>query len=306
MLEGVTTAAFSLLSGSSLLKRLAFRYGMRAPEGFARRFVAGETVAEAIAAARALEASGFHVTLDYLGDHATSTAAANDVTREYVAIIGEVERSGIGRNVSVKLTQLGMDVDRATSIDNLRRVLDTAGRAECFVRVDMERPSYIDQTFNTFETLWNIGYRGCGIAVQAALRRSAKDTDRLNAIGASVRLVKGAYSGPREAAFQHKAEIDQAFVRLMQALLERGTDPAIATHDPALIEATVRFAESRGLGKDTYQFEMLYGIRPEGQARLLAQGHRVRIRLPFGKQWFPYVMQRLGEHPANLAAVIHA
>jgi proline dehydrogenase len=304
MLETLPRTAFSLLASSPLLKRLASRYGLRQPDGFARRFIAGETVAEAIGVARALEQSGLAVTLDYLGEQVRSTAAAAAATREYVEVIGELQRAGVARSLSVKLTQLGLDVDRATSVDNLRRILDAAASAEFVVRVDMEQSSYTDQIFDAFETLWSIGYRNHGIAIQAYLRRSAADIARMNALGASVRLVKGAYSEPRDAAFVHKTEVDAAFVTLMKTLLEHGNRPAIATHDPVIIEETVRFVREKSIPHDRYEFEMLYGVRRDLQQDLARQGHVVRVYLPFGQQWFPYFMRRLGERPANVSFVL--
>lgn len=304
MLEQLPKVLFSVLGSSALLGRLATRYGLRDEQSFARRFIAGETMADAIRAAHILETSGLNVTFDLLGEQVTSTAEATAATRAYLSIVDELQRADTGRQLSVKLSQLGIDVDRATAIDNLRRVLDGAGRAGFFVRVDMERSTYTAHTFDAFETVWNIGYRNGGVAIQAYLRRSAADVARMNALGASVRLVKGAYYEPRDVAFQHKAEVDASFVQLTHVLLEHGTAPAIATHDPDMIAETVRFAESRNIAKDRYEFEMLYGVRRDLQASLAAQGHRVRIYIPFGTQWFPYFMRRLGERPANVGFVL--
>lgn len=306
MLDSVPRGVFSVLADSRILQRLASRYGLRRPDSFARRFVAGETVAEAIEAARVIEREGAGAILDYLGEHSASTAEADSATREYLAIIDDVARAGIGRHLSVKLSQLGIEVDRATSIDNLRRILEAGNAAGFFVRVDMEASRHTRQTLDAFETLWSIGYRNAGVAVQAYLRRSAADVERLIALGASVRLVKGAYNEPRDVAFQSKADVDASFVSLMQALLERGHQPAIATHDEAMIEATRRFAELRGIGPDRYAFELLYGIRRDLQSRLVSQGHTVRVYIPFGRQWFPYFMRRLGERPANLGFVLRS
>jgi proline dehydrogenase len=304
MLDALPRTAFSLLAGSAAVKRLASRYGMRRPHSFARRFIAGETVSEAIAAARAVERPGVSVTFDVLGESAASTAAAAEATRAYVSIIGTLEQAGVCRNLSLKLTQLGLTIDRATSIDNLRRILDVANGAGFFVRIDMEGSAYTDQTLETFETVWGIGYRNVGIAVQSALRRSEQDVRHLNALRARVRLVKGAYREPRAVAFQHKAEVDAAFETLMKLLLAEGVSPAIATHDPALIEATKAFATSRGITPDAYEFQMLYGVRRDLQAALAAEGYHMRVYVPFGAEWFPYFMRRLGERPANVAFVV--
>jgi proline dehydrogenase len=292
-----------MLASSHVLSRLASRYGMRRPDSFARRFIAGETTAEAIEVARTIERGGMGITLDYLGEQVMSTAAAASATQAYLEIINEIEQAGIGRNLSVKLTQLGLSVDRATSVDNLRRILDAGGAADFFVRIDMEQSSTTDQIFDAVETLWNIGYHNSGIAVQAYLRRSAADIARLNALGISVRLVKGAYNEPAEVAFPHKADVDAAFVSLMQTLLEQGNRPAIATHDPEMIERTIHFAERQGISKDRWEFEMLYGVRRDLQTSLTAKGYSVRLYVPFGRQWFPYFMRRLGERPANVTFV---
>jgi proline dehydrogenase len=304
MLDALPRSAFALLAGSAAARRLASRYGMRRPTGFARRFIAGETVPEAIAVARSIEREGLLVTLDALGENAVATTAAADATRTYVSIIGELERAGVARNISLKLTQLGLAVDRATSIDNLRRVLDVANTAGFFVRIDMESSAHTDQTLETFEAVWNIGYRNVGVVLQSSLRRSEQDVRRLNELGAGVRLVKGAYREPRAVAFQHKPEVDAAYLSLMKLLLSEGVYPAIATHDPALIDSAKAFARDRGLGPDKFEFQMLYGVRRDLQGALAAEGYRVRVYVPFGKEWFAYFMRRLGERPANVGFVV--
>ncbi len=304
MLDALPRTAFALLAGSAAVKRLASRYGMRRPTSFARRFIAGETLEEAIAVARSLERVGLLVTLDVLGDSAVATTAAADATRTYIEVIGELERAGVARNISLKLTQLGLAVDRATSIDNLRRVLDVANTAGFFVRIDMESSAHTDQTFETFEAAWTFGYRNVGVVVQSSLRRSEQDVRHLNELGAGVRLVKGAYRESRTVAYQQKSEVDAAFLALMKLLLVEGIAPAIATHDPALIDETKRFAMSRGLGPDKFEFQMLYGIRRDLQTALAAEGYRVRTYVPFGTEWFAYFMRRLGERPANVSFVL--
>ena len=306
MLDALPKAAFAVLASSRLLKRLASRYGMRRPNSFARRFIAGETAAEAIAAARQLEHQGLTVTLDLLGEGVASIEDATTATRAYAEVIAEVERAGVGRNLSIKLTQLGLSVDRATCVDNLRRILDVATPGGFFVRIDMENSPYTDATLDVFETVWKIGYRNVGVVVQSYLRRSAADVERLNAMGARVRLVKGAYREPSDVAFQKKTEVDAAFLELMRMLLAKGTYPAIATHDPAMIEATRAFAAERHLPRDKFEFQMLYGIRRDLQASLSADGYPFRVYVPFGREWFPYFMRRLGERPANVGFVLRS
>jgi proline dehydrogenase len=306
MLEALPRATFSLLAGSLTLKRLASRYGMRRASSFARRFIAGEGIADAIEAAHAIERDGLLVTLDLLGESVATSDDAARATRAYIEVIGDVERSGVDRNLSVKLSQLGLDVDRATGIDNLRRLLDAATPGNFFVRVDMESSKYTAHTLDAVETLWGIGYRNVGVAIQSYLRRSKDDVQRLNRLGIRVRLVKGAYREPRDLAFQQKPAVDASFVELMELLLGDGTYPAIATHDPAMIEATKKFAAARAIGQDKFEFQMLYGIRRDLQTSLAREGYRMRVYVPFGREWFPYFMRRLGERPANVGFVLRS
>jgi proline dehydrogenase len=277
---------------------------MRGEAGFARRFIAGESVPEAIAAARRIQVSGLSVTLDYLGEAVATAAEADAASRAYLAIVEAIAEGGIERNISLKLTQLGLTIDRATSVDNLRRILDAAAARQFFVRIDMEDSPYTAVTLDIFETVWQQGYRNVGVVLQSYLRRSEADAARMNALGARVRLVKGAYKEPKDVAYQSKSEVDASFVRIMQLLLAAGADPAIATHDPAMIEATRRFAGEHGVDPVRYEFQMLYGIRRDLQAALTREGFRVRVYVPFGREWFPYFMRRLGERPANVGFVI--
>lgn len=304
MFAALPKAVFSVLAGSGTLKSLASRYGMRHPDSFARRFIAGESVQEAIDAAREVERHGLLVTLDLLGESVSSSDEALAATKAYIETIEAIQASGVGRNVSLKLTQLGLDIDQATCIDNLRRILDVAAAGDFFVRIDMEDSPYTDRTLDTFETLWNIDYRNVGVVIQSYLKRSMADIRRVNALGARIRLVKGAYREPAAVAFQQKADVDKAFIDQMQVLLTEGTYPAIATHDPPMIEATQAFAASRQIAKDRYEFQMLYGIRRDLQASLSAEGHPFRVYIPYGTEWFPYFMRRLGERPANVGFVV--
>jgi proline dehydrogenase len=304
MFAALPKTAFSILAGSSMLKSLASTYGMRSPTSFARRFIAGENVGEAIAAARDVERQGLLVTLDLLGESVASADEALAATKGYIAVIEAIQASGVGRNVSLKLTQLGLDIDQATCIDNLRRILDVAKAGDFFVRIDMENSPYTDRTLDTFETLWNIGYHNVGVVIQSYLKRSMDDIRRVNALGARVRLVKGAYREPATVAYQQKADVDRAFVDQMQVLLTEGTYPAIATHDPAMIDATTTFATQKNIAKDRYEFQMLYGIRRDLQTSLSAAGHPFRVYVPFGTEWFPYFMRRLGERPANVGFIV--
>lgn len=304
MVDQLSKAFFHSLAGSQILKHVASRYGMRNAQSFARRFIAGESIEEAIVAARAIEAAGMTYTLDYLGEAVSTMAEAEVAARVYLGVVERIVSAGIGRNLSLKLTQLGLTIDRATCVDNLRRILDAGAAHDFFVRIDMEDSPFTSVTLDVFETMWQQGYRNVGTVLQSALRRSVEDARRLNALGARVRLVKGAYKEPRSVAYQQKADVDASFVDIMQLLLSEGVYPAIATHDPVMIDATRRFAAERQIPPDRYEFQMLYGIRRDLQARLTADRYRMRVYVPFGREWFPYFMRRLGERPANIGFVI--
>ena len=302
MLENASKAVFHLLARSGTLKALTSRYGMRTPSSFARRFIAGETVEEAIAAARALEARGLTQTLDFLGEGVTTLEEANAASRGYLDVISAILPAGIGRNLSLKLSQLGLAVDRAVATDNLRRVLDHA--EGFFVRIDMESSAFTTQTLQVFETVWDQGYRQVGVVLQADLHRTKDDVEKMVALGARVRLVKGAYREPASVAFQKKSEVDDNYRRLMERLLSAGVYPAIATHDTNMIAHAQRFAREHHIEANAFEFQMLYGIRRDLQAELVTQGYGVRVYVPFGTQWFPYFMRRLGERPANIGFVL--
>ena len=304
MFGAASKGFFNLLARSRILNTLASRYGMRRPTSFARRFIAGETISEAIEAARRVEARGLTHTLDLLGESVTTLEQADAAARAYLKVVDAIVQSGIGRNLSLKLTQLGLDVDKASAIDNLRKILERAEPAAFFVRVDMESSHYTDVTLEVFETLWQQGHRQIGIVLQSALHRSDQDLRRINALGARVRLVKGAYNEPKSVAYQKKADVDAAYARMMRTLLTEGVYPAIATHDPKMIELTRTYANEHGVAPDRFEFQMLYGVRRDLQARLVRDGYRLRVYIPFGREWFPYFMRRLGERPANIGFVL--
>jgi proline dehydrogenase len=304
MIDALSKSAFHALARSRTLKRIASRYGLSRDRGFARRFIAGETLDEAIAAARAVEAGGLSLTLDYLGESVSALDEADAATREYGEMIDRIVASGIQRNISLKLTQLGLDLDRARCLDHLQTIVRTGSAHDVFVRIDMENSPYIDATLEIFETLWAEGLRNVGVVLQSALHRSEQDLERVLALGARVRLVKGAYKEPADIAWQRKAEVDAAFLRMTRRLLDAGTFPALATHDPAMIGAAKRYASERQIPPSRFEFQMLYGIRRDLQSALHAAGYGVRVYIPFGREWFPYFMRRLGERPANVGFVL--
>jgi len=304
MLDALSKSFFHALARNKSLERMASRVGMAKPTSFARRFIVGETVEEALEGARAIQAKGMLLTLDQLGESITTLPEADAATGVYLALIERIRAAGIDRNVSVKPTQLGLGIDEAVCIANITRILELAKQHDFFVRIDMENTPYIQKTLDMFTAVWSQGYRNAGVVLQSAVFRSEEDARAVSKLGARVRLVKGAYKEPAALAYQAKADVDKAFVRIMQLLLTEGTYAAIATHDPAMIDATKAYAAKQGIAKDAYEFQMLYGIRRDLQQQLVADGYRMRIYVPFGRQWFPYFMRRLGERPANVGFVL--
>ena len=306
MRDALSRAFFLALARSSLLKAGASRYGMRGPDGFARRFVGGETLNEAMDVVRELDRQGFTHTLNYLGEHVASAEVARGAAQDYLEIIERVGAAGLPCKISVKLSQIGLELDRALCADNLRRILTAAAARDGFVRIDMEGSATVDATLEIFEAVWREGLRNVGVVLQAYLHRTAADLRRIVALGARVRLCKGAYKEPSAVAYQDRADVDNAFLRLIPVLLAEGNAPAIATHDRQAIDAACRFAAERGIGADRFEFQMLFGVRRDLQAELRDRGYPVRVYVPFGREWFPYFMRRLAERPANVAFVVRS
>ena len=304
MIDALSKAMFGTLAGSRGLKHLASRYGMRSSGSFARRFVAGETIDEAIAAARDVETQGLSQTLDLLGESVATESEARAATEAYLAMMPRIAAAGIGRNISIKLTQLGLDLSPAIAERHLRAILGQASTDGFFVRIDMENSPYVDATLDVFERVWRDGLTNVGVVLQSALKRSEADLERVLALGARVRLVKGAYNEPADVAWQAKAEVDAAYVRLLERLLPAGHFPAVATHDPAMIATAQQIATRAGLTADRFEFQMLFGVRRDLQLALRRDGFGMRVYIPYGREWFPYFMRRLGERPANVGFVV--
>jgi proline dehydrogenase len=279
---------------------------MATPRSFGRRFIAGERVEDAIEAVRALQARGLGVTLDFLGESVATTEQATAAVAEYQRLIDVVVASGVERNLSLKLTQIGLAIDRATCVDNMRRILEPAKRHDFFVRIDMEGSAYTEVTLEVLETLWGLGYHNIGIVLQSYLYRTERDLRRMIELGIRVRLVKGAYRESASVAYQLKEDVDGAYLRQMRLLVDHGANPAFATHDEALLREIRGYASERHVPSDRYEFQMLYGIRRDLQASLRADGYHVRVYVPFGREWFPYFMRRLGERKENIWFVIRA
>jgi proline dehydrogenase len=279
------------LETSSLARRLS------------TRFVAGETLEQALSVGRKLNAEGITVTLDHLGESVTSLAEAAEARDVYLRAQKAIQEGGIQGNVSLKLTQFGLDLCEAECHDNVAQLVHQAAKMGSFVRVDMESSEYTDRTLKLVRELHS-QCGAVGIVIQAYLHRSKADIEDLCARQIRVRLCKGAYLEPASVAFPDKAEVDRNFVELMQILLDRGAYPAIATHDEKMIEATKAFASGRNLARDAFEFQMLYGIRRDLQRKLVAEGYRLRLYVPFGKAWYPYYMRRLAERPANVFFIL--
>jgi proline dehydrogenase len=267
----------------------------------ASRFVAGETVESAVEAARELNARGLTATLDLLGESVTREAEAARACDVYLQLLARIAQSGAQANISLKLTQLGFDLGEAACLANMTQILEKAKAQGNFVRIDMEQSSYTEGTLALFTRLFPTYGLHTGVVIQSCLRRSAEDVERLVAMGARVRLCKGAYLESPELAFPDKAEVDRNFVALMELLLERGTYPAIATHDPRILERARRFVRDRKIARERFEFQMLFGVRRDLQEQLRRESYNLRVYVPFGTQWYPYLMRRLAERPANIA-----
>jgi proline dehydrogenase len=291
-----SAAANKLVTGTPVARRLA------------ERFVAGETMEDAVRVARASNEQGLSVSLDYLGEAVATTEEAEQAADVAVRTLEALAAKGVDGNISLKPSQLGFDLDETLFMSNIERILTRArelgdGEGEIFVRIDMEGSDYTERTVALVETLWAAGHRNMGTVLQSYLHRTPDDVERMIALGARVRLVKGAYMEPPTVAYPDKADVDRMFVEEMQMLLSRGTYPAIATHDEAMINATRRYAFEQGISKESFEFQMLYGIRRDLQVRLREEGYRVRVHVPFGESWYPYLMRRMAERPANVLFV---
>ncbi|MEX2582021.1 MAG: proline dehydrogenase family protein [Gemmatimonadota bacterium] len=291
------------LSDNRAVRRAVSETGL--PRKLLERFVAGESLEDAIGAARTLNEAGLLASLDHLGELVITREESLAAREMAIRSLERIASEAIPANISVKPTQLGLGLDEAFCLENIELILTRARELgaeedEILVRLDMESSDYTEKTIRMVEALWEKGFRNVGTVVQSYLRRTPDDVRRLNALGSRVRLVKGAYNEPPAVAFPDKADVDRMFVREMKQLLDAGNYPAIATHDEEMIAATRRYAFEQGIARDTFEFQMLYGIRRDLQNRLREEGYNVRIYVPYGNSWYPYLMRRLAERPANL------
>ncbi|HXZ13906.1 MAG TPA: proline dehydrogenase family protein [Candidatus Sulfotelmatobacter sp.] len=271
----------------------------------ARRFVAGETLDDAVAAARAVNRAGQSASLDMLGENVTDEAGARRAAAAYVAMFDRIQQEKLDANVSLKLTQLGLNLGQPLCEELVEKIVEHASSLGNFVRIDMEGSAYTQRTIEIAKHA-RARHESVGAVIQSYLYRSEKDIQDLLAAGCRIRLCKGAYNEPAEVAFPEKADVDANYVKLMKLLLASGIYHGIATHDPRMVRATKNFAREKQIASGQFEFQMLYGIRTDLQRKLVKQGYRVRVYIPFGTDWFPYFMRRLAERPANLTFFLRA
>jgi proline dehydrogenase len=277
----------------------------RLAKKFASRFVAGETIDEAVAAARELQARGITASLDMLGESVAKPAEAEQARDAYLGMLKAMQAAGVEVNVSVKLTQMGLDIDPALCERNVRQILGLAKGLGGFVRLDMEGSPYTQKTLDFFEQRLFSDYGAtAGVVIQSAMRRSTDDIASLVRLGARVRLCKGAYLEKPDVAYADKKDVDAHYIRLMEQLLTDGNYAGIATHDEQIIAHAKAFAATHNIPPDRFEFQMLYGVRRDLQEALARDGYRMRVYIPFGTQWYPYLMRRLAERPANIVFIL--
>jgi len=295
----ITRDALLWLSNREGLKDFATRFGFF--KKLTTRFVAGDTIDEVIPFIRQLNAENCTASFDHLNESVGSAAEAEQEVTEYLNILAKIDESHIRSNVSIKLTQFGLGLDKELAYRNARRVVEEAQRRGNFVRVDMEGSDVTQVTIDIFKRLRaEFGLNDVGIVLQSYLYRTYADAQELVKLPARIRICKGAYSEPPAVAYPDKKDVDANYIKVMQLLLGSGTYHGIATHDPKMISATVDFATREGIGKDKFEFQMLYGIRRDVQRQLAHDGYNIRIYVPYGKHWYPYFMRRLAERPANV------
>jgi proline dehydrogenase len=294
------------LSHQRWLGRLATRVPITRP--MVRRFISGETLDEALPAIERLHAQGMLTTVDVLGESVTRAEDARAAAARYLQTLDALAGHGMDRNVSLKPSQMGLAIDPGLARENVGAIVARAVETGAFVRIDMEDHAVTDATLDLWRAVrpatWTDGGADVGVVIQSALRRSADDVEAIIAAGGRVRLCKGAYKEPAGVAYQDKAEVDEAYERLMLRLLRAGRYPALATHDVRLIRRAIEVATAEGIARDAFEFQMLYGVRRDLQEQLARAGWTVRVYVPYGAQWYPYFMRRLAERPANVSFLL--
>jgi proline dehydrogenase len=295
--NGVLRSAILRAADDRHVQRFMSRYGMRLG---ASRFVAGETLDACVAVLRRLADQGLHANTTLLGESVHDRGEAESVADEYGRILERIHAEQLPCNVALKLTHLGLELDEQLAYANVERVVQVAERLQSFVRIDMEQSSVLEATLRIYRRLREAGHERVGTVLQSYLFRTEADLESLLPLRPNLRFVKGAYLEPPEIAYRDKADVDAAYRRLVEAALRGGAYAAIATHDETLVERCIDFTEREGIGKDRFEFQMLYGVRPGFQLDLARRGYKVLVATPFGPEWYPYLMRRLAERPANL------
>lgn len=295
----LTRSALLYLARQEKLKDFAARFSLF--RNLTTRFIAGENIDKAVAAIRELNAKGCTASFDHLNESVSSSAETEAEVSEYLNVLSQIDETGIDSNVSIKLTQFGLNIDPEMAYQNARRIVEDATRRGNFVRVDMEGSAHTQATIDIFKRLRaEFGLNDVGIVLQSYLYRTEEDARDLLKIPARIRICKGAYKEPPEVAYPDKQDVDENYIRVMKLLLSSGTYHGIATHDPNMINATIRYARDEGIGNEAFEFQMLYGIRRSLQEQLARDGYNLRVYVPYGKHWYPYFMRRLAERPANI------
>jgi proline dehydrogenase len=299
-MEQLLRSFFLFLSKNKALTKAAKRYGLRFG---AARFVAGETIELAAAVIKELNKKGLDVTIDYLGEFVDNEAEANEMADHSIKAIEAIGRENLQSQLSLKMTSMGLDISNEVVLRNMRRILEAAKTHNVFVTIDMEDYSRCGKTIEIFKSLKK-EYDNVGTVIQAYLYRTIKDIDDLNQFHPNLRLVKGAYKESPRVAFPEKKDVDENFKKIIKMHLVNGNYTAIATHDDAIIEFTKRFVKENNIPNGQFEFQMLYGIRPERQLELVKEGYKMRVYVPYGTDWYGYFMRRLAERPANVAFVL--
>ena len=301
VVEGVLRRGILAAADDARVRRFVSAHGMRLGGA---RFVAGETVDECVGALRGLNERGLDANTTLLGEGVHDEAQAATVVSAYEALLARLAGEGLRANVALKLTHLGLELEEELAYENVRRLVERAEELGTFIRIDMEQSPFVDATLRTYRRLREAGLASVGCVLQSYLYRSESDLDDLLPLRPNLRLVKGAYLEPPEVAYPRKTDVDAAYVRLLEASLAGEGYTAVATHDGRLIEHAIRFAEGRGIARDRFEFQMLYGVRPQLQVELVRRGFKVLVATPYGPEWYPYLMRRLAERPANALFVL--
>ncbi len=292
---------FLFMAKNKTLNRMAKKYGLRFG---AARFVAGEKLDAALMVIRELNQRGMMVTIDHLGEFVYNEREAGEMADHCVDALKGIAREKVDSNLSLKLTSMGLDISKELCMRNMRRILDTARETGNFVRIDMEDYAHLESTLEIYEQLREEGYDNVGLVIQAYLYRSLQDVEDLARYNTNLRLVKGAYKESVEVAYPDKADVDENYKKIIATQLKNGQYAGVATHDDAIVEFTKKFAKENDISREQFEFQMLYGIRTELQQKLVDEGYRVRIYVPYGNDWYGYFMRRLAERPANVGFVL--